>query len=540
MPRASNQLQHQSGSSVFHGARGADGSIASARSLKTLADCVDQNTDTLQVDIVSSAAGGDATAANQVTGNASLATIATNTQPKTPLLNRTEAIPVQIMVGSGGSNYDALRANGQDLMVMIDDMNPDVAVNSGLATSSRQDTGNASLATIAGDTTSLDGKITACNTGAVTVSASALPSGASTAAKQPALGTAGTASADVISVQGIASMTALVVDGSASTQPVSGTVAVSSVAGTVSVDGSGVTQPVSGSVSVSNFPATQTVDGTVAVSGTVSVDGSGVTQPVSAAALPLPSGASTSALQTSGNTSLATIAGDTTSIDGKTPALGQAAMTASVPVALASDQSALAVTGTFFQATQPVSASALPLPSGASTSALQTSGNTSLSTIAGDTTSIDGKTPALGQAVMAASVPVAIASDQDSLTVETDHSWTNTDILINNVSIAAEGSEESTEFDLGQGVSHEIGRIEVFVDNSAGVELEVAAAAFHTSAGTQYFPANGAVVTSTESAFTFSQDDVGLTAGHRFFQFVVDNKSATTATNVTLRVAYYK
>ncbi len=48
-----------------------------------------------------------------------------------------------------------------------------------------------------------------------------LPSGASTAAKQPALGTAGTASADVISVQGIASMTALKVDGSAVTQPVS-------------------------------------------------------------------------------------------------------------------------------------------------------------------------------------------------------------------------------------------------------------------------------------------------------------------------------
>lgn len=71
--------------------------------------------------------------------------------------------------------------------------------------------------------TSIDGKITAVNTGAVVVSSSALPTGASTAAKQPALGTAGTASADVITVQGIASMTALKVDGSAVTQPVSGT-----------------------------------------------------------------------------------------------------------------------------------------------------------------------------------------------------------------------------------------------------------------------------------------------------------------------------
>lgn len=51
-----------------------------------------------------------------------------------------------------------------------------------------------------------------------------LPTGAATSAKQPALGTAGSASADVITVQGIASMTALKVDGSAVTQPVSGTV----------------------------------------------------------------------------------------------------------------------------------------------------------------------------------------------------------------------------------------------------------------------------------------------------------------------------
>lgn len=51
-----------------------------------------------------------------------------------------------------------------------------------------------------------------------------LPTGAATAAKQPALGTAGSASPDVLTVQGIASMVALKVDGSGVTQPVSGTV----------------------------------------------------------------------------------------------------------------------------------------------------------------------------------------------------------------------------------------------------------------------------------------------------------------------------
>ena len=55
-----------------------------------------------------------------------------------------------------------------------------------------------------------------------------LPSGASTAAKQPALGAAGSASTDVITVQGITSMVALKVDGSAVTQPVSGTVSITS------------------------------------------------------------------------------------------------------------------------------------------------------------------------------------------------------------------------------------------------------------------------------------------------------------------------
>lgn len=58
-------------------------------------------------------------------------------------------------------------------------------------------------------------------TTAITAAALPLPAGASTAAKQPALGTAGTASADVLSVQGVASMTPLKVDASDTTQPVS-------------------------------------------------------------------------------------------------------------------------------------------------------------------------------------------------------------------------------------------------------------------------------------------------------------------------------
>lgn len=114
---------------------------------------------------------------------------------------------VKIQHGADGSATDVSAA------APLPVTQADQPLPTGAATSAKQDTGNTSLAAI-------DGKITACNTGAVTVSSSALPAGAATAAKQPALGTAGTPSADVLSIQGTAGMTAVKVDGSAVTQPV--------------------------------------------------------------------------------------------------------------------------------------------------------------------------------------------------------------------------------------------------------------------------------------------------------------------------------
>jgi hypothetical protein len=165
------------------------------------------------------------------------------------------------------------------------------------------------------------------------------------------------------------------------------------------------------SVSISNFPATQAI---------------------SAVSLPLPTGASTSALQAAGNASLssidakltnplpvsgpltdaelratpvpvsgtvtATIAGVATeatlsAINAKVPALGQALAAASVPVVLTAAQlstltplSTVAVTGPLTDAelrasAVPISAASLPLPSGASTSANQVTANASLASI---------------------------------------------------------------------------------------------------------------------------------------------------------------
>jgi hypothetical protein len=115
---------------------------------------------------------------------------------------------------------------------------------SGAATAGKQDTGNTSLASIDGklpataaaDRTTAaapasvrlsDGSAfykgtTPADTQPISASSLPLPSGAAIASKQPALGTAGTASADVITVQGISGMTAVKVDGSGVTQPVSG------------------------------------------------------------------------------------------------------------------------------------------------------------------------------------------------------------------------------------------------------------------------------------------------------------------------------
>lgn len=93
------------------------------------------------------------------------------------------------------------------------------------------------------------------------------------------------------------------------------------------------------------------------------VDGSATTQPVSATALPLPTGASTSVLQTTGNASL-------NSIDTKTPALGQALAAGSTPVVLTAAQVATLT---------PLSTVAVTQPTGTNLHTVVDSGSVSVS-----------------------------------------------------------------------------------------------------------------------------------------------------------------
>lgn len=85
------------------------------------------------------------------------------------------------------------------------------------------------------------------------------------------------------------------------------------------------------------------------------------------------------------DTDTGVIAGDTTSIDAKVPALGTATMTGSSPVTIATDD-------TMFTAL-----------------------DAAVDIVAGDTTSLDAKVPALGTATMTGSSPVTIATD-DTMT----------------------------------------------------------------------------------------------------------------------------
>ncbi len=140
------------------------------------------------------------------------------------------------------------------------------------------------------------------------------------------------------------------------TQPVSGTVAVSNMVAQGLTDTQLRATAVPVSLAVAPItPVTGTFwQATQPVSGTVTANAGTGTFAVSAASLPLPTGAAT-------ETSLA-------AINTKVPAQGQALMAASLPVSIASNQSAIPVSGTFWQATQPVSLASLPaLAAGANT-----------------------------------------------------------------------------------------------------------------------------------------------------------------------------
>jgi hypothetical protein len=97
-----------------------------------------------------------------------------------------------------------------------------------------------------------------------------LPTGAATSAKQPALGVAGTPSTDVITMQGASGMTPVKVDGSAVTQPVSGTVTANAGTGTMAVSAASLPLP-AGAATSANQSTVKAASTSAATTDTSSV-----------------------------------------------------------------------------------------------------------------------------------------------------------------------------------------------------------------------------------------------------------------------------
>jgi hypothetical protein len=181
----------------------------------------------------------------------------------------------------------------------INNITGTVSLPTGASTSALQTAGNASLSSIDGKLNSLGQKAMAASmpvviasdqsTVPVSMASAPLPTGAATAANQTTLGAQTTKINDGTNTAAVTASSALKVDGSAVTQPVSGTVTVTQATGTnlhAVIDSGTVSATQSGTWNITN------------ISGTVS----------------LPTGASTSALQTTGNTSLSNIDTNTSAL----------------------------------------------------------------------------------------------------------------------------------------------------------------------------------------------------------------------------------
>ena len=284
--------------------------------------------------------------------------------------------------------------------------------------------------------------------------------------------------------------TRLLVDGSGVTQPVSGTVAVSSLpsipAGSNAI----------GSVSVSNFPATTAVTQSTSpwvVSGTVTANigtTNGLALDATVSGLEVAQASTTSGQKgilelgavttvaptyTTGQTSALSLttagalrvdnSGVTQPVSGTVTAnagtgtftVGQATGTNLHTVV---DSGTVAATQSGTWNITNVSGT-VSLPTGAATAALQTTGNTSLS-------SIDTKTPALGQALMAASSPVVIASNQSAIPVSGTF-WQTTQPVSGTVAV----TQSTSPWVVSGTVTANLGTI-------AGVATETTLAAINT------------------------------------------------------------
>ena len=266
---------------------------------------------------------------------------------------------------------------------------------------------------------------TGTTTQPVSATALPLPTGASTAAKQPALGTAGTPSADVISVQGVSGGTPQPVSDGGSSITVDGTVTANAGTGPFPVSDNGGSLTIDGSVTANiGTSGSLALDATLTGGTQKAIVRGGAKGATSAADVTSTAeGADHQALDVQimhgGAAKDPTQVRALTASDIVTAAQGTAAASSGAWPAKVTDGTnvaAVKAASTAAVAADPALVVAISpnntpvLPSGAATSALQTTGNTSVG-------NIDTKTPTLGQKAMAGSVLVVLASDQSAVPV---------------------------------------------------------------------------------------------------------------------------
>jgi len=213
------------------------------------------------------------------------------------------------------------------------------------------------------------------------------------------------------------------------------------------------------------------------------------------------------------------IAGDTTSLDTKTPALGTAAMVGSSPVTIATDDTMftaldtavdiIAGDTTSLDTKAPALGTAAMVASRPVTIAtddtMMTALDTALDIVAGDTTSLDTKTAALGTAAMVASSPVTIATD-DTMFTALD---TAVDIIAGDTT-----SLDTKTAALGTAAMVASSPVTIATDDTMFTALDTAVdiiAGDTTSLDTKQ-PALGTAAMAASSPVTMATDDVLSTA----------------------------
>lgn len=214
----------------------------------------------------------------------------------------------------------------------------------------------------------------------------------------------------------------------------------------------------------------------------------------------------------------------------------------SLAVVLASDQAALAVTGTFFQATQPISAVSLPLPTGAAQDATLT-GGTQQSKITDGTNIVnvlksDGTAAGQNAQIVAgggmttATLTLNSGSPNTAWFDMLNYAWVSIEILTNTTPATLNWQ---TTGDAAQTNASSMGLITATGGgNSIGTNTNSATGMFHGPRAGRYFRitsnvAGGNSVTLVITFSTVASGSVGISAGQSG-TWTVGSNSATAAT----------